>query len=86
MNKIKIMLLTLSLILGVAGTCMFAPYQSELYSDRSDEVAWWSGLYPEYCMPGATYLVGEEPQAANQEDIPVKIRFKYLTFLNGAES
>lgn len=85
MNKLKALLLFLSLILGAVGTYTFAPYSYEPTPIRNERVAWWSGLYPEYCIPDATHLVEEEQSIHSQEEIPVKIRFKYLTFLNEAE-
>ncbi|MCI8598233.1 MAG: hypothetical protein HFJ10_07320 [Lachnospiraceae bacterium] len=85
MNKLKISLLTLSFILGIAGTYTFAPYSYKPNPARYERVSWWSGLYPEYCIPDATHLVEGDQSYDSQEEIPVKIRFKYLTFLNEAE-
>ena len=50
---------------------------------RVEQAAWWGGLYPEYCLPGAMEKVEAEQEAEEEEEsVPVKIRFKYLTFLN----
>lgn len=65
----ELALLVLSLLLGMAGTCLYAAYAREPEPVCVEQTAWWGGLYPEYCMPGA-----------DQE--AVQIRFRYLTFLN----
>ena len=111
----------LSLLLGFAGTCLYAGHAgigtgtdtdtgiagaavtgAEAYAPlRREQAAWWGGLYPDYCLPGAMEAVEQEqdgtPEASgisNQgspgetsgADVTgacrVKIRFKYLTFLN----
>lgn len=111
----------LSLLLGFAGTCLYAGHAgigtgtdtdtgiagaavtgAEAYAPlRREQAAWWGGLYPDYCLPGAMEAVEPEqdgtPEASgvsNQgspgetsgADVTgacrVKIRFKYLTFLN----
>ena len=69
MKRLKFLITALSLALGFAGTCAFAPY---VYTPRPVQTfytAWWGGIYPEY---------GEIPEG----EVRVKIRFKYLTFLN----
>ena len=111
----------LSLLLGFAGTCLYAGHagigtgtdtdtgiagaaETGAEADaplRREQAAWWGGLYPDYCLPGAMEAVEQEqdgtPEASgisNQgspgetsgADVTgacrVKIRFKYLTFLN----
>lgn len=83
-------------IAGAAGTGAgaYAPI-------RREQAAWWGGLYPDYCLPGAMEAVepeqdgtpeasgvsnqgspGETSGADGTGDSRVKIRFKYLTFLN----
>ena len=65
----ELALLILSLLLGAMGTCLYARYVPKPEPVRVEQTAWWGGLYPEYCMPGAA-------------DKTVQIRFRYLTFLN----
>ena len=60
------------LLLGAVGTCLYAGYVQKSNPVRVEQTAWWCGLYPDYCMPGA----------AEKE---VRIRFRYLTFLNQKE-
>ena len=111
----------LSLLLGFAGTCLYAEHAgigtgtdtdtgiagaavtgAEAYAPlRREQAAWWGGLYPDYCLPGAMEAVepeqdgtpgasdsvnqgspGETSGADGAGDSRVKIRFKYLTFLN----
>lgn len=111
----------LSLLLGFAGTCLYAEHAgigtgtdtdtgiagaavtgAEAYAPlRREQAAWWGGLYPDYCLPGAMEAVEPErdgtPEASgvSNQGSPgetsgadgtgacrVKIRFKYLTFLN----
>ena len=98
----------LSLLLGFAGTCLYAGHAgigtgtdtdtgiagaaetgAEAYAPlRREQAAWWGGLYPDYCLPGAMEAVEQEqdgtPEASgiSNQGSPVKIRFKYLTFLN----
>ena len=84
---------------GIAGAAVTG---AEAYAPlRREQAAWWGGLYPDYCLPGAMEAVEPEqdgtPEASgvsNQgspgetfgADVTgacrVKIRFKYLTFLN----
>lgn len=84
---------------GIAGAAVTG---AEAYAPlRREQAAWWGGLYPDYCLPGAMEAVEQEqdgtPEASgisNQgspgetsgADVTgacrVKIRFKYLTFLN----
>ena len=45
-------------------------------------MAWWGGVYPEYCLSGAVEAVEEEADSAQETEKQVRIRFKYLTFLN----
>ena len=113
----------LSLLLGFAGTCLYAGHAgigtgtdtdtdtgiagaavtgAEAYAPlRREQAAWWGGLYPDYCLTGAMEAVepeqdgtpeasgvsnqgspGETSGADGAGDSRVKIRFKYLTFLN----
>ena len=79
---------------AVTGAEAYAPL-------RREQAAWWGGLYPDYCLPGAMEAVvpvlvgtpeasgvsnqgspGETSGADGAGDSRVKIRFKYLTFLN----
>lgn len=87
----------LSLLLGFAGTCLYAGHAgigtgtdtgiagpavtgAEAYAPlRREQAAWWGGLYPDYCLPGAMEAV---EAVDSEQDSRVKIRFKYLTFLN----
>ena len=84
---------------GIAGAAVTGP---EAYAPlRREQAAWWGGLYPDYCLPGAMEAVepeqdgtpeasgvsnqgspGETSGADGTGDSRVKIRFKYLTFLN----
>lgn len=84
---------------GIAGA---AETGAEAYAPlRREQAAWWGGLYPDYCLPGAMEAVeperdgtpeasgvsnqgspGETSGADGAGDSRVKIRFKYLTFLN----
>jgi hypothetical protein len=45
-------------------------------------MAWWGGIYPEYCLSGAMEAVGEEDTDSARAELQVKVCFKYLTFLN----
>ena len=84
---------------GIAGAAVTG---AEAYAPlRREQAAWWGGLYPDYCLPGAMEAVeperdgtpevsgvsnqgspGETSGADGTGDSRVKIRFKYLTFLN----
>lgn len=84
---------------GIAGAAVTG---AEAYAPlRREQAAWWGGLYPDYCLPGAMEAVEPEqdgtPEASgvSNQGSPgetsgadgagacrVKIRFKYLTFLN----
>lgn len=84
---------------GIAGAAVIG---AEAYAPlRREQAAWWGGLYPDYCLPGAMEAVepeqdgtpeasgvsnqgspGETSGADGAGDSRVKIRFKYLTFLN----
>ena len=79
MKRLKFLITALSLALGFAGTCAFAPY---VYTPRPVQTfytAWWGGIYPEYGTADALEQTeGEIPEG----EVRVKIRFKYLTFLN----
>lgn len=77
MKQVKLWLLMLSLTAGLAGACAFAEYMPvNQHPEPITQMAWWGALYPEYSLPGAMETVEE------QEHTVVKIRFKYLTFLN----
>ncbi len=86
--RVRLWILTLSLIFGITGTLAFAkerPLQQEICQESLSQLAWWGGLYPEYCLPGAMRLVDERKQEAVSEgdaERSVKICFKYLSFLN----
>lgn len=81
MKKIQTLLLILSLLLGITGTAVFSQPLPAPRLDGTIQLAWWGGLYPEYCLPSAMELVeGEAPEEG--EELPVKLSFKYLTFLN----
>lgn len=96
MKKIRIFILILSLITGFAGTFAFVKFQPGMETAQADgfpmeqpevlhQQVWWGSLYPEYCL-GAMKLVTEDDVNPDEkhagDDIPVRIRFKYLTFLN----
>ena len=68
--------------IGAAGTYLCAGKLPACGPAPMAQLAWWGGVYPEYCLPGAVKLVGEEETAGTEEEIPVKVQFKYLTFLN----
>ena len=73
----------LSLLLGFAGTCLYAGHAgigtgtdtdtgiagaavtgAEAYAPlRREQAAWWGGLYPDYCLPGAMEAVEPERDA-----------------------
>ena len=80
MKKMKLYLTVVSLSLGLAGTYLFAPYLSVPQPVHTSYTAWWGGVFPEYCLPDAVEQTEEEAQ---EEEVHVRIRFKYLTFLNG---
>ena len=81
MRKRKALLLICSLVLGLTGTIAFREPLPAPAFYRTTQLAWWGGLYPEYCLPAAMELVeGEKP--GEGEEIPVKLSFKYLTFFN----
>ena len=84
---------------GIAGAAVTGAEAYALL--RREQAAWWGGLYPDYCLPGAMEAVeperdgtpeasgvsnqgspGETSGADGTGDSRVKIRFKYLTFLN----
>lgn len=81
-NRMQLLILTLSLIIGGAGTYICAGQLPVCSPAPLAQMAWWGGVYPEYCLPGAMEAVGEEETDGTEKEIPVKIRFKYLTFLN----
>ena len=74
---------------GVTGNCLDAEDGGLARPARVEQAALWGGPYPEYCLPGAMEKVEAEQEAEEEEEEeeeeesgPVKIRFKYLTFLN----
>lgn len=81
MKKVRLGILLLSLTLGIVGTYATLPYFPSESPARREQLAWWGGLYPEYCLPGAMELKGEETREES-EKIPVRLSFRYLTFLN----
>ena len=100
-KRSELIIWILSLILGFTGTCLYAEHAGLPSPARVEQAAWWGGLYPDYCLPGAMEAVepeqdgtpeasgvsnqgspGETSGADGAGDSRVKIRFKYLTFLN----
>lgn len=81
-KKIQLVILTLSVIIGGAGTYLCAGQIPACSPAPRAQMAWWGGIYPEYCLSGAVEAAGEEEDGGPETDIPVKVRFKYLTFLN----
>ena len=79
MKKMKLLITALSLALGLAGTCVFAPYVCTPCPTQTFYTAWWGGVYPEYGTADALEQTGEETP---EGEVRVKIRFKYLKFLN----
>ena len=43
----ELALLILSLLLGAAGTCLYAGYVQKSKPVRVEQTAWWGGLYPD---------------------------------------
>jgi len=82
MKKIRVWILGLSLILGITGSCAFSQYFPVKSPAHREQLAWWGGLYPEYCLPGAMELKGNEAGGPEGKEPSVRISFKYLTFLN----
>lgn len=84
--RVQLLLLILSVILGAAGTFLFAGQLPACSPAPMVQMAWWGGIYPEYCLPGAMEAVEEEEAEVDEEveesEIRVRVRFKYLTFLN----
>ncbi len=72
-NKMQLLILALSVMIGRVAQCSPAPMAL---------MAWWGGVYPEYCLSGAVEAVEEEADSAQETEKQVRIRFKYLTFLN----
>lgn len=81
-NQIQLLLLIVFLIIGGIGTYTFAKEFPTCAPAPMVQMAWWGGVYPEYCLPGAVTLVGEEEDDREETELPVRVRFKYLTFLN----
>lgn len=81
-NRMQLLLLILSLIIGGIGTYAFARELPVCRPAPMAQLAWWGGIYPEYCLPGAVELAGEEENDREESAPQVRIRFKYLTFLN----
>lgn len=81
-NWIQRLLLIVSLGIGIVGTYLWAERLPVCSPAPMTQMAWWGGVYPEYCLPGAMKLVGEEEMEDIETEIPVKVQFKYLTFLN----
>lgn len=81
MKRAEILIICLSLLLGLGGTGLYARYARLPEPLRLEQTAWWGGLYPEYSLPGA--LEGEQQEESPEGQVcHVRIRFKYLTFLN----
>ena len=53
MRRSELAVLILSLAFGFAGTCLYAEYAGLPDPVRTEQAAWWGGLYPEYCLPEA---------------------------------
>ena len=81
-NGIQLLLLFLSLSIGAAGTYLCAGKLPACGPAPMAQLAWWGGVYPEYCLSGAVEAVEEEADSAQETEKQVRIRFKYLTFLN----
>lgn len=81
-NRMQLLLLILSLIIGGIGTYVFSGELPVCRPAPMAQMAWWGGVYPEYCLPGAVVLAGEEDNDSEEMEPQVRIRFKYLTFLN----
>ena len=81
-NRIQLLLLILSMIIGGAGTCMCARRFPVCSPAPLAQMAWWGGIYPEYCLSGAMEAVGEGDTDSARAELQVKVCFKYLTFLN----
>ena len=81
-NGIQLLLLFLSLSIGAAGTYLCAGKLPVCSPAPMAQLAWWGGVYPEYCLSGAVEAVEEEADSAQETEKQVRIRFKYLTFLN----
>ena len=66
MRRSELAVLILSLAFGFAGTCLYAEYAGLPDPVRTEQAAWWGGLYPEYCLPGAmeAETAPEHPEAA----------------------
>lgn len=79
-NRVQLLLLILSFAIGGIGTYVSAGTFPVCRPVPMAQMAWWGGVYPEYCLPGAVVLVGEDD--GEETEPPVRIRFKYLTFLN----
>ncbi len=79
MKQIKLLILALSLSLGFLGTCALAPYVYGPSPAQTSCTAWWGGIYPEF---GTADALEEGEGEVPGGDVQVKIRFKYLTFLN----
>lgn len=87
MKRIERWLVLTSLILGLAETRSFAEpipqengavvlTEKKELPQKTELLAWWGGLYPEFCLDGVV------KQVEGESKTPVRIRFKYLTFLN----
>lgn len=81
-NRIQLLLLTLSVIIGGSVTGMCAKQLPVCAPAPLTQMAWWGGIYPEYSLTGAMEAVGAEEAGSEETMAPVRIRFKYLTFLN----
>lgn len=81
-SKMQMLILALSMIIGGAGTFLCGVRMPECAPAPMAQMAWWGGIYPEYCLSGAVEAVGEDEDDSWETEPRVKICFKYLTFLN----
>ena len=81
-NKMQLLILALSVMIGGAGTFLYAGRVAQCSPAPMALMALWGGVYPEYCLSGAVEAVEEEADSAQETEKQVRIRFKYLTFLN----
>lgn len=81
-NKMQLLILALSVAIGGTGTFLYAGRLSQCSPAPMALMAWWGGIYPEYCLSEAVEAVEEAADSDQETEKQVRIRFKYLTFLN----